>query len=152
MLRHPGQLQRLRNTPGLLEPAVDELLRYDSPVQVDGRVVRENLQIGGKRLRAVQKVIALLGAANQDPTGFDIPDTLDIERKERIPLSFERGIHYCLGAPLAVPEVCIAFRGLLDRFRSVRLASEPRYRDGIVLRGLESLWIEEEQARQPARI
>ena len=150
LLRHADQVQRLRDEPGLLEPAVDELLRYDSPVQLDGRVVRENLELGGKRLRAGEKVIALLGAANRDPAAFENPDALDIARSEKSHLSFGRGIHYCLGASLALLEARIAFRGLLDRFPSIRLAAEPRYRDGIVLRGVESLWIEVEPAREPA--
>ena len=150
LLRHPDQLQRVRDEPGLLEPAVDELLRYDSPVQLDGRVVREDLELGGKRLHAGQKAIALIGAANRDPAAFDNPDALDIGRKGRSHLSFGRGIHYCLGASLAVMEARVAFRGLLDRFPSIRLAAEPGYRDGIVLRGVESLWIEVEQARKHA--
>ena len=150
LLRHPDQLRRLRDDPGLLEPAVDELLRYDSPVQLDGRVVREDLEMGGKRLRAGQKAIALLGAANRDPAAFDNPDALDIGRREKSHLSFGRGIHHCLGASLALLEARIAFRGLLDRFPSIQLAAEPRYRDGIVLRGVGSLWIEVGQARQPA--
>ena len=149
LLRHPDQLQRLRDAPELLEAAVDELLRYDSPVQLDGRVVRGDVEMGGKRLRAGQKAIALLGAANRDPAAFENPDALDIGRKEKSHLSFGRGIHYCLGASLALLEARIAFRGLLDRFASIRLAAEPRYRDGIVLRGVESLWIEVEHTRQP---
>ena len=150
LLGHPDQLQRLRDEPDLLEPAVDELLRYDSPVQLDGRVVREDLEMGGKRLRAGEKAIALIGAANRDPAAFGNPDALDIARSEKSHLSFGRGIHYCLGASLAVLEARIAFRGLLDRFPSIRMAAEPRYRDGIVLRGVESLWIEVEQAQRPA--
>ena len=150
LLRHPQELQRLRDAPDLLEPAVDELLRYDSPVQLDGRVVREDLELGGKRLRAGQKVIALLGAANRDPAAFENPEALDVGRVGKSHLSFGRGIHHCLGASLALLEARIAFRGLLDRFPSIRLAAEPRYRDGIVLRGVESLWIEVEQARQSA--
>ena len=150
LLRHPDQLQRLRDDPELLEPAVGELLRYDSPVQLDGRVVREDLEMGGKRLRKGQKAIALLGAANRDPAAFENPDALDIGRKGKSHLSFGRGIHYCLGASLALLEARIAFRGLLDRFPSIRMAAEPRYRDGIVLRGVESLWIEVEQPVRPA--
>ena len=146
LLRHPDQLRRLRDEPDLLEPAVDELLRYDSPVQLDGRVVREDLEMGGRRLRAGQKAIALIGAANRDPARFEDPDALDIGRKERSHLSFGRGIHYCLGASLAVLEARVALGGLLDRFASIHLAAEPRYRDGIVLRGVESLWIEVERS------
>ena len=151
LLRHPDQLRRLRDEPDLLEPAVDELLRYDSPVQLDGRVIREDLELGGKRLRAGQKAIALLGAANRDPQVFENPDALDIARKEKSHLSFGRGIHYCLGASLAMLEARVVFRGSLDRFPSISPAAEPRYRDGIVLRGVESLWIEVEQSRQPAQ-
>ena len=150
LLRHLDQLQRLRDEPGLLEPAVDELLRHDSPVQLDGRVVRKDLELGGKRLRAGQKVIALLGAANRDPAAFASPDDLDIARSGKSHLSFGRGIHYCLGASLAILEARVAFGGLLDRFPSIRLAAEPRYRDGIVLRSVESLWIEVEQRVCPA--
>ena len=113
-------------------------------------MVREDLEIGGKRLREGQKVIALLGAANRDPAAFENPEALDIGREQKSHLSFGRGIHYCLGASLALLEARIAFRGLLDRFASIRLAAEPRYRDGIVLRGVESLWIEVEPAREPA--
>ena len=152
LLRHADQLRRLREEPGLLEPAVDELLRYDSPVQLDGRVVREDLEMGGKRLRAGQKVIALIGAANRDPAAFDDPEALDLGRREKSHLSFGRGIHYCLGASLALLEARIALRGLLDRFPSIRLAAEPRYRDGIVLRGVESLWIEVKRARRPLKL
>ena len=150
LLRRPDQLRRLRDAPELLEPAVDELLRYDSPVQLDGRLVLEDLEMGGKRLRAGEKVIGLIGAANRDPAAFENPDVLDIGRTEKSHLSFGRGVHYCLGASLAILEARIAFRSLLDRFPSIRMAAEPRYRDGIVLRGVESLWIEVEPARRPA--
>ena len=149
LLRHPDQFQRLRDAPELMESAVDEMLRYDSPVQFNGRVVREDLEMGGKRLRAGQRVIALLGAANRDPAAFENPDTLDIERKEKSHLSFGRGIHYCLGASLALLEARIAFRCLLDRFVSIRMAAEPRHRDGFVLRGVQSLWIEVERTGRP---
>ena len=152
LLRHPGQLRRLRNAPELLEPAVDELLRYDSPVQIDGRVAREDLEVGGKRLRQGQRVLGLIGAANRDPDAFDNPDALDIGRGKKSHLSFGRGIHYCLGASLALLEARVAFRGLLERFPSIRLAAEPRYRDGIVLRGVESLWIEVEDTSLPAGV
>ena len=126
------------------------LVGNDSPVQLDGRVVREDLEMGGKRLRAGEKVIALIGAANRDPAAFDNPNAFDIGRNDKGDVSFGRGIHYCLGALLALLEARIASRGLLHRFPSVRLAAEPRYRDGIVLCGVDSLWIEVEQARQPA--
>ena len=146
LLRNPAQLQRLRDDPDLLDSAVDELLRYDSPVQVNGRSVREDVEIGGKRIRAGQRVIALIGAANRDPEMFDDPEALDIGRRGQSHLSFGRGIHYCLGASLAVLEARTAFASLLDRFTSIRLAAEPRHRGGVVLRGVEQLWIEVERA------
>ena len=146
LLRNPGELRRLREDPGLLDSAVEELLRYDSPVQLDDRTVREDVEIGGRSIRAGKRVVAIIGAANRDPEMFDDPDTLDIGRGEKSHLSFGRGIHYCLGAALAVLEARIAFASLLDRFPSIRLAAEPRYRDNVVLRGLDELWIEVEHA------
>ncbi len=142
LLRHPQQLQRLRDAPGLLDTAIDELLRYDSPVQVDGRIVRESLEIGGKKIRPGQRVLCILGAANRDPAAFPDPDTLDIGREAGNHLAFGRGIHYCLGAPLARLEGRIAFEALLSRYQSLALAEEPRYRDQVTLRGLEALWLD----------
>ena len=142
LLRHPDQLQRLRDDPGLLDSAIDEILRYDSPVQLNGRMAIEDMEIGGKRIRAGQRVIGLLGAANRDPSVFADPDKLDVGRREKSHLSFGRGIHHCLGAPLAILEGRIAFSSLLERFSSIRLLQEPEYRDQVVLRGVKELWIE----------
>ena len=144
LLRNPAQLQRLRDDRGLLDPAVDELLRYDSPVQVDGRAAREDVEIGGKRIRAGDVVISVLGAANRDPEAFDDPESLDVGRRGNSHLSFGRGVHYCLGGPLAIMEARLALAGLLDRYSSIRLAVEPEYREGVALRGVERLWIEVE--------
>ena len=143
LLRNPDQLQRLRDNPELLDAAVDELLRYDSPVQLNGRVAREDVEIGGKHIRAGDVVISLLGAANRDPEVFEEPERLDIGRRGESHLSFGRGIHYyCLGASLALLEARIAFASLLDRYGAIRLAIEPRHRAGVALRGVEQLWIE----------
>ena len=142
LLRHPDQLQKLRDDSALVGPAVDELLRYDSPVQLDGRMAIEDVEIGGKLIRPGQRVICLLGAANRDPSVFADPDALDVTRQEKSHLSFGRGIHHCLGAPLAILEGRIAFASLLERFSSIRLLREPEYRDQVVLRGVEELWIE----------
>jgi len=142
LLRNPAQLQRLREDRGLLDPAVDELLRYDSPVQLDGRAAREDVEIGGKRIRAGDVVISVLGAANRDPDAFDEPESLDVGRRGNSHLSFGRGVHYCLGGPLAIMEARLALTGLLDRYSSLRLAVEPEYRQGVALRGVERLWIE----------
>ena len=144
LLRNPAQLERLREDRGLLDPAVDELLRYDSPVQVDGRAAREDVEIGGKRIRAGDVVISVLGAANRDPEAFDDPESLDVGRRGNSHLSFGRGVHYCLGGPLAIMEARLALTGLLDRYSSLRLAVEPDYREGVALRGVERLWIEVE--------
>ena len=142
LLRNPAQLERLREDRRLLEPAVDELLRYDSPVQLDGRVAREDVKIGGKLIREGDVVISVLGAANRDPEAFDDPESLDVGRRGNSHLSFGRGVHYCLGGPLAIMEARVALSGLLDRYSSLRLAVEPDFRKGVALRGVERLWIE----------
>lgn len=142
LLHSPEQLQRLRDEPDLLDSAIDELLRYDSPVQLDSRIAREPVKIGTKEIPRGGAVLCALGSANRDPEAFPNPDVLDIGRTERNHLAFGRGIHYCLGSPLARLEGRIAFESLLSRYRSIHLVEEPRYRDQIVLRGLEELWIE----------
>jgi len=149
LLKHPEQMQRLSADPRRLDAAINEMLRYDSPVQLDSRIAREDLVIRGKRIRAGQQVIAVLGAANRDPEVFARPDTLDIERPATPHLAFGRGIHYCLGSPLAILEARVAFTGLLEHFSAIRLARDPTARDQIVLRGVEELWVEVE--RTPRR-
>ncbi len=142
LLKHPDQLTRLRDNPHMIDSAVNELLRYDSPVQLDGRIVPEDVEIAGVRIHAGQRVISSIGAANRDPSVFANPNNLDIGRKEKSHISFGRGIHHCLGAPLALMEGRVAFSGLLDRFPSISLVSEPEFREQIVLRGVEELWVE----------
>ncbi len=144
LLKNPAQLQRLREHPELLDSAINELLRYDSPVQIDARNAIGDVEIGGKRIAAGQRILAIVGAANRDPEIFANPDELDIGRDEISHLSFGRGIHYCLGSPLAILEGRIAFTSLLARFSSIRLASEPVFKEQIVLRGVEELWVEVE--------
>ncbi len=144
LLRNQDQLQRLRDNPDMLDSAINEMLRYDSPVQIDGRIVREEVEIDGNLIRPGQGVICAIGAANRDPAVFASPNTFDIGRREKSHISFGRGIHHCLGAPLAMLEGRIAFSALLDRFPSMRLVAEPEFRDQVVLRGVEELWIEVE--------
>ena len=145
LLRNPGELERLRDQRDLLEPAIDELLRYDSPVQLDGRTALEDMEIGGKLIRTGQQVVSVVGAANHDPAAFSDPDRLDIGREEKSHISFGRGIHYCLGASLATLEGRIALEGLLERFSSIRLAVQPEQRKQVVLRGVEDLIVEVER-------
>lgn len=141
LIEHPDELERLRREPGLGRSAVDELLRFDSPVQFDGRHVLHDAEISGVPVRAGDEVITILGAANRDPERFSEPDRLDLGRDDGPSLSFAGGIHYCLGAALARAEGQVFFSRLLDRYRSIELAGEtkPSFRNRITLRGLESL-------------
>ena len=140
LLRHPDQLQRLRDDPSLIQAAVDELLRFDSPVQTDFRRALEDCEVNGFAVRRRENIVVLLGAANRDPDVFENPDRLDVGRGNRSHLSFGRGIHHCLGAPLARLEGRIVLETLLERFSHIGLLDEnPRFRNSIVLRGLESL-------------
>ena len=140
LLRNPDQLQRLREDPTLIPAAVEELLRYDSPVQASFRRVLADCEVNGFPLRKSDNVVVLLGAANRDPDVFEHPDKLDIARGQRSHLSFGRGIHHCLGAPLARLEGRIVLEMLRDRFPSITLRTDrPQFHKSIVLRGLESL-------------
>ncbi len=144
LLKNPDQLRRLRDNPDMLDTAINELLRYDSPVQLDGRIVHDDVDIDGRRIRAGQRVLCAIGAANRDPSVFTNPNALDIGRREKSHIAFGRGIHHCLGAPLAILEGRVAFSALLERFPSMNLVSEPRFREQVVLRGVEELWVEVE--------
>ena len=147
LLRQPDQLRRLQEDPSLAEAAVEELLRFDSPVQTDGRTVLEDMELHGKPLRRGQRAILLIGAANHDARVYDRPNKLDITRDESPHISFGRGIHHCIGAPLARMEGRIVFRALVERFATIRLAeAQPRFKDSIVLRGLQTLPVTVERA------
>lgn len=138
--RHQDQLDRLRSDRSLVRPAVDEILRYDSPVQIAVRTAYQDIDMGGHRIEAGSTVLALLGAANRDPARFDEPDRLDVGRSEGAPISFGSGIHFCLGAALARLEGQVVLDRLLDRFRSIEaVAGEPVHRDSLTLRGLVAL-------------
>jgi pimeloyl-[acyl-carrier protein] synthase len=140
LLRHPEQLQMLRADPSLIAGAVDELLRYDSPVQVLARTALQDMDLEGRPIRKGQGIVLLLGSANRDPEVFSQPDRLDITRHGPGLLVFGRGIHHCLGAPLARLEARIVFETLLERFAEMRLrTAKPPFRDNVVLRGLAEL-------------
>ena len=140
LLRHPDQLAALREDPGLIPSAVEELLRFDSPVQVDVRSVLDDCEVNGFRVRRGDNVVTLLGAANRDPDRFEAPDRLDVRRGDQNHLSFGRGIHHCLGAPLARLEGRVVLQALIDRFSSLRLLEDrPAFRSSVALRGLLAL-------------
>lgn len=140
LLRHPDQLELLRSDPSLARGAIEELLRYDSPVQLTARSALTDVEIAGATIRKGQEVVLLLGAGNRDPAVFDDPERLDIRRERSSVLSFGGGVHFCLGAPLARLEAQIAFRSLLERFPRLELATAaPEFRPTLTLRGLRSL-------------
>ena len=139
LLGHPEQLQLLRGEPQLAATAVEELLRYDSPVQITGRTAVDDTQMDGVPISAGDRVVCYLGAANRDPARFADPGRLDITREHSSPLSFGGGIHYCLGAPLARLEAQLAFPALLTGYPDLRLAGAPERRDSLTLRGYLSL-------------
>ena len=140
MLEAPDQLAWLRAHPDAAPTATEELLRFDSPTQLQfGRAATEDLEIGPVRLHAGQRVISLLGSANRDPEVFDDPDVLRLDRTGPASVSFGGGIHHCVGAPLARLETAAALRGLVGRFDRIELAGDPVRRTTLALRGLASL-------------
>jgi cytochrome P450 len=140
LLHHPDQLERLRRDPSLAPSAVEELLRYDSPVHLTARIATTDLAVAGVPVPRGDQVIALVAAANRDPAVFADPDDLDVGRRDNRHLSFSAGMHYCLGAALARLEGEVAFPALLRRFPRLELADpDPELREHFVLRGLRSL-------------
>ena len=140
LMQNAGEMSRLRADLSLLPAAVEELLRYESPIQYTTRLAPHDLELGGKRLRQRQAVIAVLGAANHDPARFLDPDRLEIARKDNRHLAFGWASHYCFGAPLARVEGRIAFAALLRRFPDMQLEPEPlMWRHNMIFRGLERL-------------
>lgn len=148
LLSHPGQWQQLVDRPEFARNATDELLRYDSPVQMTSRLAHEDMTIAGEAIPRGTNVQMVLGSANRDPRAFEYPDRLDIQRDVGRIMSFGQGIHFCLGAALARLEGEIAFGTLAQRAGGLRLASEThRWRPGLALRGLEELLVTVHQVR-----
>lgn len=140
LLRHPEELERLRADDSLIEPAVEELLRYDGPAQMISRTAIADFELRGKRIRAGDAVLACLGAANRDPGVFATPDRLDVGRDPNPHLAFGLGTHFCPGAQLSRIEARACLPALLCRFPRLRLGSAPPlWRRTAVLRGLERL-------------
>jgi cytochrome P450 len=132
LLDNPAQQPALHAGPAA---AVEELVRYDSPVQLLSRVAWEPVTVGGVDIEAGDRIVAYLGAGNRDPERFADPDHLDLSRTDNAPLSFGGGIHYCLGAPLARMEAQVAFPALFGRFPGLALADRPERRDSLSIRG-----------------
>jgi cytochrome P450 len=139
LLQRPDLAATLRADPGLAGAFVEEVLRFDSPVQLTSRWCREQLAFGGVRLEPYSQVLILLGASNRDPGRFERPQVFDPFRTQNQPLSFGAGAHYCLGAALARMEAQIAFPMLVCRLPALRLAGEPVRRGRLTLRGYEDL-------------
>ncbi|HXJ81359.1 MAG TPA: cytochrome P450 [Candidatus Methylomirabilis sp.] len=140
LLRNPDQLQRLREDPTLIGSAVEELLRYDGPVQRTARIPSEDVTICGRTIPKGELVMPFIGAADRDPAQFPEPDRLDIGRTDNRHIAFGWGIHFCIGAPLARLEGQIAIGTLVQRLPKLALATEkPEHRLSLTLRGLQSL-------------
>ena len=146
LLQHPDQLRKLKEDPSLIKPAIEELLRYDGPVETSTeRFAREDVEIGGQVIPRGEMVLVVLAAADHDPQRFSDPDELDITRTDNRHLAFGKGIHHCLGAPLARMEGQIAISTLLRRMPNLRLKGSPEslsWRPGMILRGLRGLPVE----------
>jgi cytochrome P450 PksS len=143
LFSHPEQMERLRSDPAVIKSAVEELLRYDGPVETSTeRFAREDVTVAEARIPAGALVFAVLASANRDERQFKNPDTLDLGRENNNHLAFGFGAHYCLGAPLARLEAQIAINTLLRRCKNLRLAIPPeqvRWKRGMMLRGVTAL-------------
>ena len=140
LLRNPEQMEALRQSPDLMSSAIEELLRFDAPVQLDVRVALEDVEFDGREVKKGQGIMVLLGSANRDPEVFSEPDRLDLSRQEANHISFGRGIHHCLGASLARLEGRLTFEAIMERFGDLRMQTDrPVFRDNIILRGLDVL-------------
>jgi cytochrome P450 len=139
LFRNPAQLAALRADPGLLPTAIEELLRFDTPLQMFERWVLEDFEWGATIFRRGTELALLFGSANRDPAIFPDPDRLDLARAENPHISFGAGIHFCLGAPLARLELEASFGTLLRRVPNLTLEREPEWKAGFIIRGLKEL-------------
>ena len=140
LLENPGGFARLASDPSLLPSAIEEFLRFESPIQQTARLAPDDLELGGKTIHKSDAVISVIGAANRDPARFPDPDRLDLGRADNRHLAFGWGGHFCFGAPLARLEAQIVFRTILRRLRNITLASfPPRWQSNTTFRGLVAL-------------
>jgi pimeloyl-[acyl-carrier protein] synthase len=140
LLRNPAALTQLRDDPAIIETAVEELLRYESPSQHTARIAPEDCELGGKRIKKRDAVMAVMAAGNRDPARFADPDKLDLLRQDNRHLAFGWAAHFCFGAPLARMEGQIAFTALLNRLKDIALPPQLlTWRENLGLRGLKAL-------------
>ncbi len=142
LFRHPGQLAALRADHALIPSAVEELLRYDTPLQLFERWVLDDIEIDGTTIPRGAEIAMLFGSANHDPAVFTDPERLDLTRRDNPHISFSAGIHYCIGAPLARIELAASLAALLRQAPTLRPAEEPQRRPNFVMRGLTGLRVE----------
>ena len=139
LLRHPEQMKTLREKPDRIQDAIDEMLRYDSPVQTDFRIARAEVTVRGRTIKPGDGVILLTGSANRDEAAFERPDVFDVTRKGPRHTSFGVGVHYCIGAELARMEARAIFAEALRSTSAIKLDGEPQFRPSTVIRGLAAL-------------
>jgi unspecific monooxygenase len=139
LFRHPGQLAALRADHSLIPSAIEELMRYDTPLQLFERWVLDEIEIDGTTIPRGAEIAMLFGSANHDPAVFPDPDRLDLARRDNPHISFSAGIHYCIGAPLARIELAASMTALLTKAPTLTLAAEPQRKPNFVIRGLEGL-------------
>ncbi len=139
LFRNPDQLDLLRNDRSLLPRGIEELMRYDTPLQMFERWVLEDIEVSGTPIPRGSEVALLFGSANHDPERFTEPDVLDVKRTDNPHISFGAGIHYCLGAPLARLELAASFGEVLARVPRLALAGEPEWAPSYIIRGVQTL-------------
>jgi cytochrome P450 len=139
LFRNPDRLKELREDRSLLPNAIEELLRFDTPLQMFERWVLEPFEIHGVEIPRGAELGLLFGSANRDPSVFERPDELDLAREPNPHLTFGAGIHFCLGAPLGRQELQVSFSTLMDRFPNLVAVEEPRWKPNYIIRGLEGL-------------
>jgi cytochrome P450 len=142
LLQEPTRWRQVVDDPALVSSAIEEILRFESPVSRQPRLLRTDVEIAGQHLRAGEMVFQMLNAANRDPDHFEDPDRFDLRRRPNRHLAFGQGIHFCIGAPLARLELGIALPALLERLPGLRPGSQPSAREPVFFaRGFARLFV-----------